>query len=72
MQQCFRNIKYCFGESAMSKIKICEWYKRFQEGCEDIKDDERPGSTIAGGSVKKDQSNGLVPGREIIPKGEIA
>ena len=31
-----------YGESAMSKTRIHEWYKRFQDGREDVEDDERP------------------------------
>ena len=30
-------------ESAMSKTKVYEWYKRFQHRREDVEDDERPG-----------------------------
>ena len=32
-----------YGESAMSKRRVYEWYKRFQDGREDVEDDERPG-----------------------------
>ncbi|CAB3260001.1 unnamed protein product [Arctia plantaginis] len=32
-----------YGESAMSKARIYEWYKRFQDDREDVEDDERPG-----------------------------
>ena len=32
-----------YDESAMSKTRVHEWYKRFQDGREDVKDDERPG-----------------------------
>ena len=32
-----------YGESAMSKTRVYEWYKRFQNGREDVEDDERPG-----------------------------
>ena len=32
-----------YGESAMSKTRVHEWYKRFQDGREDVEDDERPG-----------------------------
>ena len=31
------------GESAMSRTRVYEWYKRFQVGLEDVEDDERPG-----------------------------
>ena len=30
-----------YGESAMSKTRVYEWYKRFQDGREDVEDDER-------------------------------
>ena len=32
-----------YGESAMSKTRVYEWCKRFQDGREDVEDDERPG-----------------------------
>ena len=32
-----------YGETAMSKTRVYEWYKRFQDGREDGEDDERPG-----------------------------
>ena len=32
-----------YGESAMSKTRVYEWYKRLQDGREDFEDDERPG-----------------------------
>ena len=32
-----------YGESPMSKTRVYEWYKRFQDGREDVEDDERPG-----------------------------
>ena len=31
-----------YGESAMSKTRVSEWYKCFQDGREDVEDDERP------------------------------
>jgi len=31
-----------FGESTMSKARVYEWYKRFQNGRENVEDDERP------------------------------
>ena len=32
-----------YGESAMSKTRVYEQYKRFQDDREDVEDDERPG-----------------------------
>ena len=32
-----------YSESAMSKTRAHEWYKRFQDGREDVEYDERPG-----------------------------
>ena len=32
-----------YGESAISKTRVYEWYKRFQDGRKDVEDDERPG-----------------------------
>lgn len=29
------------GESAISKTRVYEWYKHFQDGCEDVNDDSR-------------------------------
>ncbi len=46
-----------FGKSNMSKTRIYEWYKCFQDGCEDIEDDEctsHPStSTIIDENMKK-------------------
>ena len=46
----------CNKESAMSKTRVYEWYKRFQDGREDVEDDERPGrpsTTTTDENVKK-------------------
>ena len=32
-----------YGESAMRKTRVYKWYKRFQDGREDVEDEERPG-----------------------------
>ena len=32
-----------YGESAMSKTRVYEWYKHFQDGRKDVKNDERRG-----------------------------
>ena len=36
-------LKTVYGESAMSKRRVYERYKRLQDGREDVEDDERPG-----------------------------
>lgn len=36
-------LKKAFGDDTMSQPRVYEWYKRFQEGREDIEDDERSG-----------------------------
>jgi len=50
---CFKNgikcstvlemLNVAFGEFSMNKTSVYKWYKRFQEGREDVEDDERPG-----------------------------
>ena len=45
-----------YGESAMSKTRVYERYKRFQDGHEDVEDDERPGrssTSTTDGNVEK-------------------
>ena len=42
-----------YGESAMSKTRVYEWYKRFQDGREDVKDDERPSTSTTDENVEK-------------------
>ena len=42
-----------YGESAMSKTRVYEWYKRFQDGCEDFEDDERPRTSTTNENVEK-------------------
>lgn len=51
--RCFKNeVKYntilemlyvAFGKSSINKTSVYKWYKCFQEGCEYVEDDERPG-----------------------------
>ncbi|KAM0734093.1 Protein GVQW3 [Formica fusca] len=36
-------LKKAFGDDTMSQPRVYEWYKRFQEGREDIEDDARSG-----------------------------
>ena len=42
-----------YGESTMSKTRIYEWYKRFQDGSEDVEDDERPNTSTTDENVEK-------------------
>lgn len=49
-------LNIAFGESTISKTRVYEWYKRFQEGREDVEDDERPGrpsTSISDENVEK-------------------
>ncbi|XP_011706123.1 PREDICTED: putative uncharacterized protein FLJ37770, partial [Wasmannia auropunctata] len=39
----FELIQKAYGESALSRISVFEWHKRFREGRETVKDDERSG-----------------------------
>ena len=41
------------GESALSKTRVYEWYKRFQDGREDVEDDERLGRPSTSTSDEK-------------------
>lgn len=34
-----------YSESAISKTRVYKWYKSFQDGREDVEDDERPERT---------------------------
>ncbi len=55
----YRNVKYCF-PWIYYKIKFYEWYKRFQDGCEDIEDKEctsHPGISTTDENVKKSGRN---------------
>ena len=36
-------LQQVYGDETMSWSRVCEWYKRFKEGREDIKDDPRSG-----------------------------
>ena len=36
-------LKVAFGDSAMSRARVFEWYNRFKNGREDVEDDKRPG-----------------------------
>ena len=36
-------MKKVYGDDCLSRSRICEWFKRFQEGREALKDDESSG-----------------------------
>ena len=36
-------LQTAFGPSCMNRASVCEWHKRFKEGRESVKDDERCG-----------------------------
>ena len=42
-----------YGESAMSKTRVYEWYKRFQDGLEDVEYAERPSTSTTDKNVEK-------------------
>ena len=46
-------LRKAYGESAMSKTRGYEWYKRFQDGREDVEDDERPSTSTTNENVEK-------------------
>ena len=39
----FKLMKQVDGNNCLSRSRVHEWFKRFKEGREDIKDDEHPG-----------------------------
>jgi transposase len=41
--ECFRILTEAYGADCMSRARVFEWHKRFSEGREDVKGDERPG-----------------------------
>lgn len=38
-----RMLQEVYGDEAMSRSRVFEWYKRFKEGREDVEDDSRSG-----------------------------
>lgn len=36
-------LEKAFGQDAMSKPREYEWYKHFEDGCEDVEGDQRTG-----------------------------
>ena len=54
--EAFKMLQKAFGGDTMSKPRVYEWYKRFQEGREDIEDDARsgrPSTSISDENVEK-------------------
>jgi len=39
----FQLLAEAYGEDCMSRARVFEWHKRFSEGRESMKDDDRPG-----------------------------
>jgi len=39
----FQLLTEAYGEDCMSHARMFEWHKRFSEGSESLKDDDRPG-----------------------------
>jgi hypothetical protein len=39
----FQLLTEAYGEDGMSRARVFEWHKRFSEGRESVKDDDRPG-----------------------------
>lgn len=59
-------LKVAFGDSAMSRARVFEWYNRFKNGREDVEDDERPGRPST--SVTDDIAEKVH--YEFLPKGQ--
>ena len=45
--ECLQMLTKVFGDNAMSRARLYEWYKRFAEGREDVEDDECPGRSVS-------------------------
>jgi hypothetical protein len=43
----FQLIKQAYGENALSRTRVFEWYARFRDGRENLVDDERSGRPTA-------------------------
>jgi len=55
----FNKLKWAYGEYALSRSQVFEWYKVFSEGCESIKDEPhsgRPSTSKADNNVEKAQA----------------
>jgi hypothetical protein len=47
-----------YGEDCMSRARVFEWHKRFSEGRESVKDDDRPGRRYPGYCVGTQRPDG--------------
>jgi hypothetical protein len=43
VMETFQLLTEAYGEDCMSRTRVFEWHKRFSEGRESMKDDDRPG-----------------------------
>jgi len=54
----FQLLTEAYGEDCMSRARVFEWHKRFSEGRESLKDDDRPGhpcTAVTNDNIKKVQ-----------------
>jgi hypothetical protein len=52
----FKLLTEAYGEDCMSRARVFEWHKRFSEGRESVKDDDRPGrprTTVTDDNIEK-------------------
>ena len=45
--ECLELLQQVYGNNAMSRTCVFEWHKRFKEGREEVKDDQRSGRPLA-------------------------
>ena len=45
--ECLQMLTKVFGDNAMSRARLYEWYKRFAEGWEGVEDDECPFRSVS-------------------------
>lgn len=39
----YKELRQVYGKECLSRARVFDWYKRFQDGREDVEDDARPG-----------------------------
>lgn len=49
----YRLLKKAYGKNSLSRARILEWCKRFCEGRESAKDDQRPGRPLSMYQLRK-------------------